>query len=110
MYDAAWEGIPVRATLITLGVLLLYVATLLLPFVGVQVTLVTGASRLSLAFSVGVPVLGAANLAVDFDHIATSAGRVDRQNEWPAAFAVLTTAIWIYLEALRLLAKLNARR
>ena len=50
-------------------------------------------------------------LVLDFDMIerlATS-GQAPKYMEWYGAFALLVTLIWLYIEILRLLAKLQSR-
>jgi hypothetical protein len=54
--------------------------------------------------------LAAFNLALDFDFIERGAQQgLDKHFEWYAAFGLLVTIIWLYLELLRLLAKLRER-
>ena len=50
------------------------------------------------------------NLLLDFDFVerGIEAG-LPRHMEWYAAFGLLVTLIWLYLELLRLLAKLQSR-
>ncbi|MDA0286039.1 MAG: Bax inhibitor-1/YccA family protein, partial [Actinobacteria bacterium] len=54
--------------------------------------------------------LAAMNLALDFDFIerGEKAG-LPKYFEWYAAFGLLVTMVWLYLEILRLLAKLRER-
>jgi uncharacterized YccA/Bax inhibitor family protein len=54
--------------------------------------------------------LAAFNLALDFDFIERGAeAQLDQSFEWYAAFGLLVTVIWLYLEILRLLSKLRER-
>ena len=67
-------------------------------------------SLLGIGFSVLVAGLAALNLALDFDFIERGAKQgLDKDFEWYAAFGLLVTIIWLYLEMLRLLAKLRER-
>ena len=51
------------------------------------------------------------NLVVDFDFIEEgSEKRAPKYMEWYGAFGLLVTLIWLYLEILRLLAKMSNRR
>jgi uncharacterized YccA/Bax inhibitor family protein len=55
--------------------------------------------------------IAALNLVLDFDFIEQAAGRgAPKYLEWYGAFALMVTLVWLYLEILRLLAKLNDRR
>ena len=57
---------------------------------------------------VGVAAL---NLVLDFDFIEQGAERgAPKYMEWYGAFGLLVTLVWLYLEILRLLAKLQERR
>lgn len=61
-------------------------------------------------FSVVVVVIAALNLVLDFDFFdkGEQAG-LPAYMEWYAAFGIMVTLIWLYLEILRLLAKLRRR-
>jgi len=66
---------------------------------------------ISIGFSVLVLLLASANLVLDFDLINNGVRNgAEKHFEWFGAFALMATMIWIYLEALRLLAKLTSRR
>ena len=53
-------------------------------------------------------VVAALNLVLDFDFIEQAADRgAPKYLEWYGAFALLVTLVWLYLEILRLLAKLR---
>ncbi len=66
---------------------------------------------ISIGFSALVLLLGAANLVLDFDVINNGVrNRAPRYMEWYGSFALMVTLIWIYLESLRMLAKLQSRR
>jgi uncharacterized YccA/Bax inhibitor family protein len=48
---------------------------------------------------------------LDFDFIESGAqSGVPKYMEWYAAFGLMVTLIWLYIEILRLLAKLRSRR
>ena len=66
---------------------------------------------ISIAFSFFVVVIAALNLVLDFDFIEQGAEiGAPKYMEWYAAFGLLITLIWLYIEILRLLAKLQSRR
>ena len=55
-------------------------------------------------------IVAALNLVLDFDYIenAAAAGAPKRM-EWFGAFALMVTLVWLYIEMLKLLAKLRRR-
>ena len=66
---------------------------------------------MSIGFSVVVVIIAALNLVLDFDFIEEGAEKgAPKYMEWYGAFGLLVTLIWLYLEILRLLAKLNSKR
>lgn len=94
----------------TMGVMLLYGVSLLLMLFGVDVSFLdsTNASPVWIAFSVFVCVLAALNLALDFDFIEKgSRAGLAKDMEWVGALGLMVTIIWLYLEILRLLARLR---
>jgi uncharacterized YccA/Bax inhibitor family protein len=54
--------------------------------------------------------IAALNLVLDFDFIEEGSEKnAPKYMEWFGAFALMVTLIWLYLEMLRLLAKLRSR-
>lgn len=67
-------------------------------------------SVLGIGFSVFVVALAALNLVLDFDMIEQGAAMgAPKYMEWYGAFGLLVTIVWLYMEILRLLSKLNSR-
>jgi uncharacterized YccA/Bax inhibitor family protein len=64
---------------------------------------------LSIGISAVIVIVAALNLVLDFDYIAQNAGTAPKYMEWYGAFSLMVTLIWLYLELLRLLAKLRSR-
>ena len=59
---------------------------------------------------IGIVVIAALNLSLDFDFIESSArNQAPKHMEWYGAFGLLVTLVWLYVEILRLLAILNRR-
>jgi uncharacterized YccA/Bax inhibitor family protein len=57
-----------------------------------------------------VVVIAALNLILDFDMIETGVSQgAPKYMEWYGAFALVVTLVWLYLELLRLLSKLQSR-
>jgi uncharacterized YccA/Bax inhibitor family protein len=93
------------------GVALLYLVSMGLGFFGKTVPLIHDSGTIGIAFSVFVVALAAMNLVLDFDFIESGAQRgAPKYMEWFGAFALLVTLVWLYLEMLRLLAKLQNRK
>lgn len=93
----------------TLGLMAFYLVSFIVGLFGANI-FPTGSSTMSIGFSVLVAGLAAMNLALDFDFIdkAEAAG-APKHMEWFAAFGIMVTLVWLYLEILRLLAKLRDR-
>lgn len=93
------------------AIALVYFVSLILGFFHVNVPFITGSSLFSILFSVFVVGIAALNFVLDFDFIEQgSRGGVPKYMEWYGAFALMVTLIWLYIEILRLLAKINDRR
>jgi uncharacterized YccA/Bax inhibitor family protein len=94
------------------AIFLFYLAVMLLGLFGVggefRAT-VLGAGPIGIGFSVIVCIIAALNLVLDFDVIETGARYgAPKYMEWFAAFGLMVTLVWLYLEILRLLAKLRS--
>lgn len=94
----------------TAGILVMYLASFVMSFFGVSMTFLHDSSPMSIGISVVIVIVAALNLAMDFDLIEQGiAARAPGYMEWYCAFGLMVTLIWLYLEILRLLAKLNRR-
>jgi uncharacterized YccA/Bax inhibitor family protein len=94
----------------TIGIAVFYGVSLLLRLFGVGVPFLQSASLFGIAFSVLVAGLAALNLLLDFDIIERGIqSRAPGYMNWFAALGLLVTLVWLYLELLRLLAKLRER-
>jgi uncharacterized YccA/Bax inhibitor family protein len=90
------------------GVMLVYLLSIALNFFGVRVPFIHETGPLGIAFSLFVVGLAAMNLLLDFDLIERGAASgAPAYMEWYGAFGLLVTLVWLYLEMLRLLAKLR---
>jgi uncharacterized YccA/Bax inhibitor family protein len=93
------------------GVALLYVVSMGMSMFGWSMPFIYDSGPIGIGFSVFVVVLAALNLVLDFDLIERGAAMgAPKYMEWYGAFALLVTLVWLYLEILRLLAKLQGRR
>ncbi len=107
----ATENFKLGVVAATGAVGLIYLVTIVLGFFGTTIPLIHESGTVGILFSLAVVVIAALNLVLDFDFIETGAERgAPKYMEWYGAFGLLVTLIWLYLEMLRLLAKLNSRR
>ncbi|MSY19012.1 MAG: hypothetical protein F2735_06705, partial [Actinobacteria bacterium] len=94
----------------TLGIMVFYGISMLINLFGGTVPFLSDTSALSIGFSFLVAGVAAFNLALDFDFIEKGAkAGLPKQMEWVAAVGLLVTIVWLYLEILRLLSKLDRR-
>ena len=92
------------------GIALFYLLSIVLSMFGVRIPLVHEAGMIGIGFSLVVVGVAALNLILDFDLIEGGvAAGAPKFMEWYAAFGLLVTLVWLYLEMLRLLSKLNRR-
>lgn len=93
------------------AICLIYLMNFVMSFFGGGIGMLSSSSPLGIGFSLIVVGVAALNLVLDFDFIdrASSAG-LPKYMEWYGAFGLMVTLIWLYLEMLRLLAKMNSRR
>jgi uncharacterized YccA/Bax inhibitor family protein len=71
---------------------------------------VNGSGLIGIGFSLLVVGIAALNLVLDFDFIEKGVQYgAPKYMEWYGAFGIMVTLIWLYLEILNLLAKLNRR-
>jgi uncharacterized YccA/Bax inhibitor family protein len=92
------------------AIVLVYVVDLILRFFGAEVPLINDSSPAGIAISVVIVAVAALNLVLDFDFIEHGAdAQAPSYMSWYAAFGLLVTLVWLYLELLRLLAKLQSR-
>src|SRR6202167_2568466 len=92
------------------GIAVFYLVQFVLGFFGVRFAAINGSGLLGIGFSVVVVIVAALNLILDFDFIESgvSAG-APKYMEWYGAFGLIVTLVWLYLEILRLLSKINSR-
>lgn len=93
------------------AVFLVYLIDFILGFFGVNVPFIHSSGLIGIGISIVIVVIAALNLVLDFDFIEKGAEHgAPKFMEWYAAFGLLVTLVWLYLEILRLLAKLRSRR
>jgi uncharacterized YccA/Bax inhibitor family protein len=90
------------------AIALVYVVSIVLGFFHVAVPLLNSSSPLGIVVSLVIVGVAALNLILDFDFIESGAAQgAPRYMEWYAAFGLLVTMVWLYLEILRLLSKMR---
>ena len=106
----ATENFKLGIMAATGGIAIVYLATFVLGFMGIQIPYIHGSGIIGIGFSLIVVVIAALNLVLDFDFIEKGVENgAPKYMEWYASFGLLVTLVWLYLELLRLLAKLQGR-
>ncbi|MBN8709088.1 MAG: hypothetical protein BGO12_08720 [Verrucomicrobia bacterium 61-8] len=94
----------------TAGIAIYYVIAMVMSLFGMQAPMIWDTGWLGIGFSVFVVILAAFNLLLDFDLIEQGvAYGAPRYMEWYCSFGIMVTLVWLYLEILRLLSKLQRR-
>lgn len=95
----------------TAGIMVFYLIALVLRMFGINLAFLHEGSAFGIGFSLFVVAIAALNLILDFDMIEKgSEAGAPKYMEWYGAFGLMVTIIWLYLEILRLLAKLSSRK
>ena len=95
----------------TASIAFFYLLTWILGFFGIHFAFLTTGSTFGIVFSLAVIGIAALNLLLDFDMIERGSEMgAPKFMEWYGAFGLLVTLVWLYLEILRLLSKLNDRK
>ena len=94
----------------TMGIFLLYLISFIMSFFGNSIGFIHSNGLLGIGFSLFVVGIAALNLVLDFDFIEEgSEAGLPKYMEWYGAFSLMVTLVWLYLEILRLLAKIRSR-
>jgi uncharacterized YccA/Bax inhibitor family protein len=95
----------------TAGIAVFYLITLIMGMFHVNLGFMYDSSPLSIGISLVIVVIAALNLIMDFDMVEQgSAAGAPKYMEWYCAFGLMVTIVWLYMEILRLLSKLNSRK
>jgi len=108
----ATENFKLGVFAATGGIAIVYLVSFVMSFFGSGMSIMdsSNGSWMSIGFSLFVVVIASLNLVMDFDFIEDAAEKgVPKYMEWYGAFGLLVTLVWLYLEILRLLSKLNSR-
>lgn len=140
MYENAYDGIVYNAILLTIGtfaamllayrsgwievtkrfrmgivaatggIALVYFASIILGFWGINLSLIHGTGLMGIGFSLIIVGVAALNLVLDFDMIEKGVqANAPKYFEWYTSFGLMITLIWLYIELLRLLSKFQRR-
>ncbi len=92
------------------AIMLFYVVEMVLGLFHIHLGAVNGSGAIGIGFSLVIVGVAALNLVLDFDFIERGAmAGAPKYMEWYGAFGLMVTLVWLYLEMLRLLAKLQRR-
>ena len=106
----ATENFKMGVVAATGGIAMLYLVNIVMGFFGARIPFIHESGTVGILFSLFVVVIAALNLVLDFDFIENGAeAGAPKYMEWYAAFGLMVTLVWLYLEILRLLAKLQSR-
>ena len=104
----ATENFKLGVVAATGAIFLLYLVGFIASLFGKPFAFLHDSSWLSIGISAFVVVIAAMNLVLDFDFIENGVEQgAPKYMEWYAAFGLMVTLVWLYLEILRLLAKLR---
>ena len=107
----ATENFKLGVAAATGGIFVFYLVTMVLGFFNIRIPYIHESGMIGIGFSLFVVVVAALNLVLDFDFIESGARHgAPRYMEWYGSFGLLVTLVWLYLEILRLLAKMRSRR
>jgi uncharacterized YccA/Bax inhibitor family protein len=107
----ATENFKLGVVAATGGICLVYLASMVLGFFGISIPTIHESGLIGIGFSFFVVIVAALNLVLDFDFIENGVRQgAPKYMEWYGGFGLLVTLVWLYLEMLRLLAKLSDRR
>ncbi|MCG7850219.1 MAG: Bax inhibitor-1/YccA family protein [ANME-2 cluster archaeon] len=106
----ATENFKLGVAAATGAIFMIYLATIVLGMFGVGIPFIHESGLIGIGFSLFVVTIAALNLVLDFDFIETGAeSGAPKFMEWYAAFGLMVTLVWLYIEILRLLSKLRSR-
>lgn len=94
----------------TAGIGVLYLVGFVMSLFGSSMPLIHDSGIVGIGFSLFVVGIAALNLVLDFDFIENGEeSGAPIYMEWYGAFGLMVTLVWLYIEMLRLLAKLRDR-
>jgi uncharacterized YccA/Bax inhibitor family protein len=104
----ATENFKLIVTSATGGIALVYLVNMILGMFGMNIPYIHESGLIGIGFSLFVTAIAALNLVMDFDFIEEGANQqAPKFMEWYAAFGLMVTLVWLYIEFLKLLSKLR---
>lgn len=105
------RGLAVGIFSATAAILVLYIGSWILSLFGVNPTYLTSNSPLAIGISVVICAVAAFNFLLDFHFIdaMTSHYQAPKHMEWYAGFGLVVTLVWLYIEILELLGKMQRK-
>jgi len=93
---------------LTFGILIIYLISIIGNLIGYSVPYLHSNGLIGIGFSLFVVAIASLNLALDFNFIEEGVQReAPKFMEWYGSFGLLVTIVWLYIEVLKLLAKLR---
>ena len=106
----ATENFKLGVAAATGGIFLIYFLSFIASFFVSTNFAIFSSGPIGILFSLFVVVVASLNLVMDFDFIESACKRkVPAYMEWYAAFGLMVTLAWLYIEILHLLAKTQKR-
>jgi uncharacterized YccA/Bax inhibitor family protein len=107
----ATEGFRRMIVGATIGIAVFYLVNMVLSMFNVNLGYTMSSSPIAIGINLVIAGVAAMNLVLNFDDIdqAVRMG-APKKMEWYGAFGLMVTLVWLYLELLRLLARLQGRR
>ena len=107
----ATEGFRRMVVGATIGIAVFYLVNIVLSMFNVNMGYTMSSSPIAIGINLVIAGVAAMNLVLNFDDIdqAVRMGAPKRM-EWYGAFGLMVTLVWLYLELLRLLSRLQGRR
>jgi len=107
----ATENFKLGVVAATGAVALVYLLSFVLGMFNIPIPYLHSNGWIGIGINLVIVVIAALNLVLDFDFIEHGAEtKAPKFMEWYAAFGLVVTLVWLYLEILRLLIKLNSSR
>lgn len=106
----ATENFKLGVVAATGGIAIVYLISFVMSFFGSSISVLQSSSPMGIGISLFIVVIAALNLVLDFDFIEEGCNQqAPKYMEWYGAFGLIVTLVWLYLEILRLLTKLQSR-
>ena len=105
------SGLSFGIIVATFSVALIYFAAIVLSLFRISMPYLHDSGPVGIGISFVIVAVAAFNLLLDFDVIEQGAkAQIPKYMEWFAAFGLMLTIIWLYIEFIRLLSKLSNNR